>query len=266
MTVSANPTGPTPAQVWSTGDYADVCERMIPGLGARLVELAQARAGEDVLDVAAGSGNASLPAARTGASVTALDITPDLLEAGQRRSAAEGLEISWVHGDAQAMPFAEASFDLVLSCVGVQFCADPGAAAAELVRVCRPGGRIALIAWTPEGFIGQVLAAVTRASGGGARPRSLDWGSENEVTELFGDSAKEISFARESVTMPAPSAGAWVDYMATAYGPLALARRALEGKGAWEPVREELTAITSAHDVGDGDAFAAEYLTTVLTR
>jgi ubiquinone/menaquinone biosynthesis C-methylase UbiE len=266
--VSANPTGPSPAEVWSTGDYSDVCDRMIPGLGARLVELANIGPGEEVLDVAAGSGNASLPAASRGANVTALDITPALLEIGRLRSAADGLEIAWVQGDAQAMPFAEASFDVVLSCVGVQFCADPDAAATELVRVCRPAGRIALIAWTPEGFIGQVLAAVTSATGGGSRPRSLDWGSEETVTELFGRLAKDISFSREHVTMPAPSAAAWVDYMATAYGPMTMARQALQARGAWEPVREKLAAIAGAHDTTDGDAFTAraEYLTAVLSR
>jgi len=268
MTVSANPTGPSPAEVWSAGDYADVCDRMIPGLGARLVELARVAAAEEVLDVAAGSGNASLPAARAGAQVTALDITPALLEIGRRRAAADGLDIAWVHGDAQAMSFADASFDLVLSCVGVQFCADRDRAAAELVRVCRPGGRIALIAWTPEGFIGQVLAAVSSATSGNPRPGALDWGSEDAVTGMFGRPASDVSFSREHVTMPAPSAVAWVDYMATAYGPMAMARKALDARGAWEPVRETLTAIARAHDAGDGDGFnaRAEYLTVVVSR
>jgi ubiquinone/menaquinone biosynthesis C-methylase UbiE len=268
MTVSANPTGPSPAEVWSTGDYSDVCDRMIPGLGARLVELANVGSAEEVLDVAAGSGNASLPAARRGASVTALDITPALLEIGRQRAAADGLDIAWVQGDAQAMPFGDASFDGVLSCVGVQFCADRDRAAAELVRVCRPGGRIALIAWTPEGFIGQVLAAVSSATSGNSRPRSLDWGSEDAVTQMFGRLAKDVSFSREHVTMPAPSPAAWVDYMATAYGPMAMARQALQARGAWEAAREKLTAIASAHQGGDGDAFTAqaEYLVAVLSR
>jgi len=268
MTVSANPTGPSPSELWSTGDYADVCDRMIPGLGSRLVELANVGSAEEVLDVAAGSGNASLPAARRGAKVTALDITPALLQIARQRAAADGLDIAWVHGDAQAMPFADARFDTVLSCVGVQFCADAESAAAELVRVCRPGGRIALIAWTPEGFIGQVLAAVSSATSGNSRPRALDWGSEEAVTDMFGQLAKDVCFSREHVTMPAPSAAAWVDYMATAYGPMAMARQALQARSAWTPVREELRAIAGAHDGGDGDAFSAraEYLVVVLSR
>ncbi|HZE06809.1 MAG TPA: methyltransferase domain-containing protein [Solirubrobacteraceae bacterium] len=269
MSVSANQTIPSPAEVWSAGDYADVCDQMIPGLGARLVELAQVRAGDEVLDVAAGSGNAALPAARAGASVTALDITPGLLKIGDQRAREAGLTVEWVHGDAQALPFAEASFDRVLSCVGVQFCGDHPAAASELVRVCRPGGRIALIAWTREGFIGQVLAAVAKATGGAGSQRSpLDWGSEETVSELFGAHVTDVAFQREQVEMPAESPAGWVDYMATAYGPLVRARATLRARGEWEPLRARLSEIASAHDAGTSGAFAghAEYLTVVLSR
>jgi len=255
---------PTAAEIWAAGDYADVCDRMIPGLGARLVEVATVRRGEEVLDVAAGTGNAALPAARHGAAVTALDITPALLEAGAGRAAAAGLEVNWVHGDAQDLPFAAASFDRVLSCLGVQFCADRAAAAAELLRVCRPGGRIALIAWTPEGFIGQVLAAVSRASGAtGSSP--LEWGREDVVEELFGD-AGEVTTSRGQVEMADESAAAWVDYMAAAYGPLLRARLALRERGAWEPLRAELCDIAADHDARDGSAFAAsaEYLCALI--
>ncbi|MBS1881803.1 MAG: methyltransferase domain-containing protein [Actinobacteria bacterium] len=264
MPGQTDPSTPTPAQIWAAGDYADVCERMIPGLGARLVELAGVRADEAVLDVAAGTGNAALPAARRGAAVTALDITPALLEAGAERAAAAGLELSWVHGDARALPFATASFDRVLSCVGVQFCADRAAAAAELLRVCRPGGRVALIAWTPEGFIGQVLAAVSRARGA-AGPSPLEWGRESVVEELFGDAA-EVSTSRAQVEMAAESAAAWVDYMAAAYGPLLIARLALRERGAWEPLREQLCEIAARNDGGGEGAFAAsaEYLCALI--
>ncbi|MGH8980580.1 MAG: class I SAM-dependent methyltransferase [Acidimicrobiales bacterium] len=258
-------TKPTPAQVWSAGDYADVCDRMIPELGARLVSLAGVDGGESVLDVAAGSGNAALPAARAGAAVTALDITPALLEIGERRAAADALEVTWVLGDAQALPFADATFDCVLSCVGVQFCADRAAAAAELARVCRPGGRIALIAWTPEGFLGRVLAMVARATGAGSPPPALAWGDEDRVAELLGRRPGEIAFTREHVTMPAPSAAAWVDYMAAAYGPLVMARNGLSARGAWDPLRAELVELAETHDAGQDGAFAvrAEYLASV---
>lgn len=269
MSVSGQRRAPTPAEVWSTGDYADVCDRMIPRLGARLVELAGVEAGDDVLDVAAGSGNAALPAAQVGAIVTALDITPTLLEIGSGRANAAGLDVEWVLGDAQAMPFAEASFDRVLSCVGVQFCADHVAAASELVRVCRAGGRIALIAWTPEGFLGQVLAAVAAATGTGGSARSpLDWGSEAWVTETFGQWVTEISFDREHVEMSAQSPSGWVQYMAAAYGPLARARAVLEARGEWEALRSRLSEIASAYNSGSSGRFAArvEYLTSVLCR
>jgi ubiquinone/menaquinone biosynthesis C-methylase UbiE len=269
MSISANQTSLSPADVWSTGDYPDVCDRMIPGLGARLVELADVHAGDEVLDVAAGSGNAALPAAKAGATVTALDITPSLLEIGSQRASAAGLDIDWVHGDARALPFAEARFDRVLSCVGVQFCVDHYAVASEIARVCRPGGRIALIAWTAEGFIGQVLAAVAKATGGAPSPRSpLDWGCEDKVRELLGEHVTNIAFHREHVEMPAESPSGWVDYMAAAYGPLVRARATLQARAEWEPLRARLNEIASAHNAGDRDAFVAraEYLTAVLWR
>lgn len=264
MSIPPPPSAPTPAEIWSSGDYGDVCERMIPALGARLVELAAVRGGEAVLDVATGTGNAALPAARRGAAVTALDITPALLEAAAARAAAAGLEATWVHGDAQALPFDAASFDRVLSCVGVQFCADRAATAAELLRVCRPGGRIALIAWTPEGFIGQILAAVARATAA-AGPSPLEWGREPVIEELFGDLA-QVTTSRDHTQMAADSPTAWVDYMATAYGPLLRARLALQERGAWEPVRAELHDIAARNDAGPTDTFAApaEYLCALI--
>jgi ubiquinone/menaquinone biosynthesis C-methylase UbiE len=260
---------PAPAEVWSTGDYADVCDRMIPRLGARLVELAGVHAGHQVLDVATGSGNAALPAALTGARVTALDITPALLQTGAQRANAAGVGVTWVHGDAQALPLPDASFDCVLSCVGVQFCTDHRAAASELVRVCRPGGRIALIVWTADGFIGQILAATGKATGtAGSGPSPLDWGHETGIRDLFGARIANIALQREHVDMPAESASAWVDYMANAYGPLVRARIALERREAWSALRGRLIEIAAAHDAGDGGAFAgrAEYLSVLLDR
>lgn len=240
---------------------------MIPGLGARLVELAGVRPGDRVLDVAAGSGNAALPAAASGAIVTALDITPSLLQVGIERAKAAGQDIDWVHGDAQALPFSGATFDCVLSCVGVQFCPDQAAAASELVRVCRPGGRIALIAWTKEGFIGQVLGAVGRATGGGGPRSPLDLGSEEKLAELFGEEVTALAVGREHVQMPAASATEWVDFMATAYGPLVRARAMLQARGEWESLRAQLTAIAEDHRAdGDGFMAGAEYLTAVLRR
>jgi SAM-dependent methyltransferase len=172
-------------------------------------------------------------------------------------------------GDAHALPFADATFDRVLSCVGVQFCADQQAAAAELVRVCRPGGRIALTAWTPGGFIGQILAAIARVTAAdGWRPSPLWWGREDGVRELFADHARDAVLHRGHVEMPAASAVAWVDFMAEAYGPMTRARAALESRGAWEPLREQLTEIATAHNTSDDNVFAAraEYLSALLDR
>lgn len=259
---------PSPSAVWSSGDYEDVAQRMIPLLGARLVQVAGVRPGESILDVATGTGNAALPAAQAGARVSALDITPSLLAAGARRARAAGLEVTWIHGDAQALPFPDESFDRVLSCVGVQFCADHRAAAAELLRVCRPGGAIALISWTPEGFIGQVLQAVSQAVGApGAALSPLTWGAEAGLATLFGSELAARAFLRhEHVEMPAPSAAAWVDYMADAYGPLVRARSALEPSGAWERLRNRLLDIAAAHDCRRDGGFAAraELLCAVL--
>lgn len=268
-TSSTAQTAPTAAQIWATGDYAGVADRMIPQLGERLVEVALVEAGHQVLDVAAGTGNAALPAAARGAAVTALDITPELLEVGAQRAAAAGVEVDWVHGDAEGLPFDTAAFDRVISCVGVQFCGDHPAAATELARVCRPGGRVALIAWTPGGFIGQMLAAVGKATGAaGTRPSPLVWGSEAEVSRLFADSGGEITFGTEYLLMPAESPEAWVDYMAVAYGPFVRARVALEPKGTWEALREKVIEIATAHNTGQDGGFAgqAEYLTTVIQR
>lgn len=264
MSVSPPQTAPAPAEVWSTGDYAEVCERMIPDLGARLVQAAELSAGHEVLDVATGTGNAALPAAAEGATVTGLDITPPLLSIAAQRASASGLDITWVQGDAASLPFPDRSFDRVLSCVGVQFCANGSAAAAELMRVCRPEGRVVLIAWTPEGFLGQVLGAVSEATGGPPRPPALDWGSEQGLSGLF--PGAQADSQRNRLLMRAESAGEWVDYMSTAYGPLVRARQALQARGAWQPLRERLTGIAAAHAAPDASGFAAqaEYLSAVI--
>lgn len=239
---------------------------MIPDLGARLVEIAEVRPGNDVLDVATGTGNAALPAAAAGATVTGLDITPPLLTVAAQRASAAGLDVTWRHGDAESLPFPDESFDRVLSCVGVQFCAGKRAAAAELIRVCRSSGLVGVIAWTRDGFLGQVLAAVSEATGGDPHPSSLEWGFEEGVTDLFAGLATDFRFRRDHVLMPAKSASSWVDYMATAYGPMARARDALAARRAWPALREQLIKIAHAHDTGDDAGFAgsAEYLSAVI--
>jgi ubiquinone/menaquinone biosynthesis C-methylase UbiE len=186
--------------MWASGDYAAVAAELIPDLGPELVEAAGIRAGQRVLDVAAGAGNAALPAAATGADVVASDLTPELLERGRRTAVERGLAVEWVEADAEALPFPTGGFDAVISCVGVMFAPHHRAAADELLRVCRPGGTIALVNWTPEGFIGGLFATMARFAPPpppGAQSPPL-WGSEEHVRELFGDGVTTLGVQRRS--------------------------------------------------------------------
>lgn len=146
--------------LWASGDYPAVAAELIPELGPELVRACGIRTGDRVLDVAAGSGNAAIPAARTGATVTASDLTPELFAAGRWIAEARGVEVEWVEADAEAMPFADNGFDVVMSCVGAMFAPDHQATADELIRLCRPGGTIGMINWTPDGFIGSMFATI----------------------------------------------------------------------------------------------------------
>lgn len=184
--------------MWASGDYAAVARKAIPELGGIVTEAARVAPGDRVLDVAAGSGNASLPAARAGATVTALDLTPPLLEAGRRDADQEGLTVAFDEGDAEAMPYPDNSFDAVVSCVGVMFAPHHAPAARELTRVTRSGGRLALIAWTSAGFIGRLLATVTPflpPPPPGVQP-ALKWGDPDYVRDLLGDSVTELEALR----------------------------------------------------------------------
>ena len=159
--------------------------------------------GDRVLDIAAGSGNVAIPAARTGASVIASDLTPELFEAGRARAAAEGVELEWREADAEALPFADGEFDVVLSAIGVMFAPHHQAAADELVRVCKPGGRIGIISWTPEGFIGQLFATMKPYAPPpppGASPPPK-WGSEEHVLGLLGDRVTDVATERRMLTV-----------------------------------------------------------------
>jgi SAM-dependent methyltransferase len=217
----------TPAQqtardVWTSGDYAEVADRLIRGFGQTLVQELRIHGGQRVLDVACGAGNVAIPAAIAGADVTGLDITPVLLERGVANAAAAGVDIDWVEGDAESLPFADASFDVVTSAVGVMFCSSHPKAAAELLRVCRPGGTIGLIAWTPEGLIGSlfgVLAPYVPAPPAGTKPGPL-WGSEDYVAELLGDGVDELHSERRMNLFEGFTADAFVDFMRANYGPV----------------------------------------------
>jgi SAM-dependent methyltransferase len=185
--------------MWAFGDYTSVSREVIPHLGLRLVEAAGIGAGDHVLDVAAGDGNATIPAVEAGAHVIASDLTPELLEKG-REEAGDRAGLSWREADAEALPFEDAAFDKVISCVGVMFAPHHEQAAAELLRVTRPGGTIALASWTPEGFIGQMFATMkpfVPAPPPGVQPPPL-WGREEHVQSLLGDGA-ELTMTREQL-------------------------------------------------------------------
>jgi len=189
--------------LWASGDYPAVAAELIPTLGSTLVEACGIRAGQRVLDVGAGSGNAAIPAAATGATVTASDLTPELFDAGRKIAAERGVDLEWVEADAEALQFADESFDVVLSCVGAMFAPHHQAVADELVRVCRPGGTIGMINWTPEGFVGNLFATMKPYApppppGAGPPPR---WGDEQHVRELFGDRVTDLDLQRRTVIM-----------------------------------------------------------------
>lgn len=208
--------------MWAMGDYPSVVTDLVGVLGPILVEAAGVHSGEHVLDVAAGSGNAAIPAALAGARVVASDLTPELFSAGKRDAAAQGAEVEWEQADAEALPYADGEFDTVLSCLGVMFAPHHQVAADELVRVCRPGGTIGLLSWTPAGFIGQMFAAMKPFAPPpppGAQPPPL-WGSEDHVRELFGDRVVDISARKQSLTVTQfARPEEFRDYFKERYGP-----------------------------------------------
>lgn len=214
--------------MWALGDYDRISTEVIADLGPELVGAAGVAAGMRVLDVAAGSGNASLPAAETGAHVVATDLTPELVRIGAQRSASRGLDITWQEADAEHLGFADDEFDVTLSCVGVMFAPFHQPVADELIRVTRPGGTIALINWTPEGFIGRLFATMKSfvpAPPAGATPPPL-WGDEGHVRELL--AAGTSSLTTERLTLEVTRFGSGQDFrdlFASCYGPTIAAYR-----------------------------------------
>jgi SAM-dependent methyltransferase len=187
--------------IWASGSYETIVNEFVAPLGPILVQAAGVKPTDRVLDVAAGTGSASIPAAETGARVVASDLTPELLEIGRRDAEARGIDLDWRTADAEALPFGDDEFDVVLSAIGVMFAPHHQAAADELIRVCRPGGTIALLSWTPGGFIGQVFAAMKPYAPPpppGAQPPPL-WGNEEHVRALFGDRVTDVDVRRQSL-------------------------------------------------------------------
>ncbi|HXV57962.1 MAG TPA: class I SAM-dependent methyltransferase [Gaiellaceae bacterium] len=248
--------------MWAAGDYDAVAE-LIWSVGERLVERLGVREGEAVLDVACGTGNAALPAAEAGARVTGLDLTPELLERARQRAEGAGVEIDWAEGDAEDLPFEDESFDVVLSTFGCMFAPRHALVARELARVLRPGGRIGIASWTPEGFVGEffrTIAAQLPPPPPFAEPPLL-WGTPEHVKSLFAGTGLDLEFARDAVDFRFESAPEAARYYEAKFGPVIAARALLEPEGRWEATHEELVALYARHAASDGTiAVAAEYL------
>ena len=250
---------------WSSGDYA-VIGTTLQIVGETLCEAVDIAAGEDVLDVAAGNCNASRAAGGRRAIVTASDYVPALLNGTLARAAAEGLTIDAQEADAEAMPFADDSFDVVLSTFGVMFTPNQDRSAAELVRVCRPGGRIGLSNWTPDGFIGQMFKIVGRYVAPPAGIHSpLEWGTEARLTELLGSKCSTVQIRRKEFVFRYRSAEDWVDTFREFYGPTLKAFGALDA-AAQSGLEQDLLMLAREHNTSDrGLRVPSEYAEVVAT-
>jgi len=231
---------------WAAGDFPAVARLTLWEVGPRIVAAVGVRPGEKVLDVACGTGNAAIRAAEAGAEVTGVDITPELFDAARREAAAAGVTVEWVQGDAEALPFEDESFDVVLSTFGCMFAPRHAVAASEIVRVLRPGGRVGITAWTPEGGMGsffRTVGAYMPPPPPIAQPPAL-WGSEGHVRELFAGSGIELEFRRETVEQPQfDSTEQAIDYMSTRFGPMIMAREMLTAAGRWDDLHAELIEL-----------------------
>ena len=253
---------------WASGDFAVVAARIVYQ-AEHLAETADLQAGWRVLDVATGSGNAALAAARRGCEAVGVDYVPALLERGRVRAAAEHLDVEFVAGDAEDLPFPDGSFDAVLSIYGAMFAPDHHRTAAELARVCRPGGRIALASWTRDGFIGETFRVFSRylPPAAGLRPPVL-WGDASYLDPLFAPFAASMTSRRQSAMFRFRSAEENVDFFRTYYGPTLRAFESLDPPRR-EALRTDLLALARRYD-RNGDAgpvaIAADYLETVIVR
>ena len=252
--------------MWASGDFA-VIGTTLQISGELLCEAVDLRAGERVLDVAAGNGNATLAAARRFTRVTSTDYVPALLERGRRRADAEGLDVTFEVADAEALPYPAASFDVVLSTFGVMFAPEHAQAASELMRVCRPGGRIGLVSWTPQGFLGQLFQVVAKYVPPVPGVRSpLLWGTASHLQDLFSGSASIEHTVRE-FAFRYRSPEHFVDVFRSFYGPVHKAFQALDA-GRHAALEADLIALLQKSNRGGtaGLVVPAEYLETVITR
>ena len=274
MTTTAHDTVVTPAPsikarqqaMWASGDFA-VIGTTLQIVGEQLCETVDLRSGAQVLDVAAGNGNATLAAARRFARVTSTDYVPALLERGRARAIAEGLDVAFEVADAEALPYPDASFDVVLSTFGVMFAPDHDRTASEMLRVCRPQGRIGLASWTPAGFLGDLFRTVAKHVPPLPGVRSpLLWGKPDHLQQLFAG-ATSLEHTTRHFAFRYQSAEHFVDVFRTFYGPVLKAFAALDVNGQ-AALETDLLSLLRSADRGDASGLVvpAEYLETVITR
>jgi ubiquinone/menaquinone biosynthesis C-methylase UbiE len=255
-------------KTWSEGDFSMV-GGLISLVGEELAEAADIVPGEQVLDVACGSGNTTIPAARRAwGNTVGLDYVPELLERGRERAHAERLEIEWVEGDAENMPFDDASFDVVVSSFGVMFAPDHQKAADEMLRVCKPGGRIAMANWVPDGFVGEMFMTIAKhaAPPAGVQPPIL-WGTEEHLRDLFGERISALDLERATVKQRFRSADHWIEFFSTYFGPVKVAFERVGSEGE-EALASDLREMLDRHNVAGDRALVepAEYLKVIATR
>jgi SAM-dependent methyltransferase len=257
--------------MWASGDYPSMVETFLTPLGPRLVDACRIGAGVSVLDVAAGTGNASLPAAERGAHVTASDLTPELLQAGRARAEQAGLTLDWVQADAEHLPFEDQSFDIVMSAIGVMFAPHHQPAADELIRVCRPGGTIGLLSWTPEGMLGalfRTMGPFAPPPPPGAQPAPL-WGSDAHLRSLMGDRVEWRSLDRQVLEVTQfERPRDYGEHFKARYGPTIGVRANAERNGRADEFDEALNRFCDEWNLGtETEArFEMEYLVAVGTR
>lgn len=252
-------------ELWAAGDYDLIARRLFWDVGALAVERAGTGPGDRALDVACGSGNAAIRAAAAGADVVGVDLTPEMFGAARRNAAAAGVAVDWVEGDAEALPFADESFDVVLSVFGCMFAPRHEVAARELGRVLAPGGRLVVCSWTPQSAVADLMRLLMpelKPDPAAALPPPL-WGKEEHVRGLFEGSGVELEFERDVTEFRHPSVEEALALYETRWGPFMAAREQAEPQGRWPALRAELAATLERHDSGarDGLVYAGEYLT-----
>jgi ubiquinone/menaquinone biosynthesis C-methylase UbiE len=254
-------------RVWSIGDFARIAAAQVV-VGDDLCDAVDVLPGETVVDVACGSGNAAISASRRFATVTGVDYVPELLEHGRRRAAAEGLEVDFVEGDAESLPFERGAFDVVLSTFGAMFAPDQPRAAAELLRVCRAGGRIGMTNWTPDGLVGEMFRITSEYAPppAGVEPPTR-WGTEDRLEELLGGGTESIETQRRQFFFRYRSPEHWLEYFKRWFGPVRSAFEALDEAGR-RAIADDLLSMMRRHNMAGDMALVAPstYLEVVAVR